>query len=69
MDLIIDKWNIAGYTLLTLDEYSPAKTLEDYSKIEIDGIKYKPEIVYDMPNTIAIKESDKNFIGKKVNFI
>jgi len=69
MDLIVDKWDVDKYSLLTLDEYSPDKTHTNYEKLEIDGIVYQPEIVYDMPNTVAILRIKDNLIGKKVNYI
>jgi len=69
MDLIVDKWDVDKYSLLTLDEYSPDKTHMNYEKLEIDGVVYQPEIVYDMPNTVAILRVKDNLVGKKVKYI
>lgn len=40
----------------------------DFNYIEIDGIRYKPEICYDTHSAIAI-EANGNFVGKEVKFI
>lgn len=69
MDEIVDKWDVGGLSLLTLDKYTPSVTLKDYKKVEIDGIVYQPETVYDLPNTIAIPMVKADLVGKNVKYL
>ena len=54
------------YKVLCVDEKPDVK---QYSKYEIDGIRFDPVVVYDMPLGIAIKDTKDSFIGKEVNFV
>lgn len=53
-----------GYTVLLLDSEIPRTR---FSKLIIDGKEYKPEIVYDMPNSIGVIATG-SFEGKEVKF-
>ena len=62
----VDKQLKAGnYTVLLLNSEVPDIT---FSKLIIDGKEYKPEIVYDMKNSIGVAATGE-FEGKEVKFI
>lgn len=61
---IINKLNIPGRTLLTLDGDVLEKNAK---KVVVDGREFEFDIAYDMKNTIGIKTDD--VIGKTVEFI
>lgn len=52
------------YTLLGFKESIPLIKTE---KVKIDGRVYKTEIVYDLPNHIAVIGIG-NFVGKEIEF-
>ena len=54
-----------NYTILLLDSEIPSTR---FSKLKIAGEEYKPEIVYDMKNSIGVATSG-DFEGKEVKFI
>lgn len=53
------------YTVIQLDNPIP---LKKFDMVEIDGISYIPEIVYDMPQSIGVLGIGE-FVGKTVSFI
>lgn len=55
-----------GLTLIGFDEVIPNNLLSD--TVRIDGADYKTEIVYDLPNHIAIL-GEGDFLGKEVEFV
>ena len=55
-----------GITLLGFDKDMPKELLSD--TIRIEGRDYKTEIVYDLPDHIAIY-GEGEFLGKEVEFI
>ena len=62
----VDKQLKAGnYTVLLLNSEVPHIR---FSKLIIDGKEYKPEIVYDMKNSIGVAATGE-FEGKEVKFI
>jgi hypothetical protein len=54
------------YRVLGLDEPIPDKS---FYKYEIDGKKYEPVPVYDLPGCIAIDDDGKSLMGKEVLFV
>lgn len=62
---IIEQLKTGKYTLLALD--SPPPNHWD-KKVEIEGTEYETEIVYDLPNHIAVIGSGE-FKGKEIIFI
>jgi hypothetical protein len=61
---VVSKLNVAGRTLLTLNE----DVLElNASKVIVDGKEYDYDIAYDLPNTIGVKVSD--VVSDVVEFI
>lgn len=62
--MVIKEFHLHKYAVLVIDKMPECK----YYYFIIDGKKYRPVPVYDLKNTIAV-ESNKNFIGKTVEFI
>ncbi len=62
---IINQLDAGKHTVLFLNAALPQK---NFKKIEIDGREYQPEVVYDMPNALAVSEKE-TFVGKAINFI
>ena len=61
---ILNKLNVAGRTLLTLDDDILSI---DASKVVVDGSEYEFDIAFDMKNTIGIKALDVE--GDTVDFV
>jgi len=62
---IKDQFNISDFTVLIFDEmYIAGKG----KKVIIGDNTYKAEIIFDFPNSIAIKGTG-NFVGKKAIFV
>lgn len=62
----VDKQLKAGnYTVLLLDSEIPHGR---FSKLLIDGKEYKPEIVFDLKNSIGISAVGE-FEGKEIKFM
>ena len=59
------QYNTGKYTLLGVDSPLPPNRTD---KVCIQGKEYQTEIVYDLPNHIAIL-GDGDFVGKEVEFI
>ena len=62
---VIAQFEMGKYTVIQLDNPIP---LKKFDMVEIDGIFYIPEIVYDMPQSIGVLGIGK-FVGKTVSFI
>jgi hypothetical protein len=59
---ILNQLNIGPYSVIQVDGN------DQIGKVAIiDGKKYDTEIVYDLPNSIAIK-GEGDFVGKEVHF-
>lgn len=56
---------VGNYSVLMLDSEIPHTK---FSKLLIDGKEYKPEIVYDLKNSIGVAASG-DFEGKEIQFI
>lgn len=61
---IKDQYKLDKYTILLFDNLVVGNT----KYVQIDGIKYKPEICFDLPNALAI-EAKGDFIGKQLYFV
>lgn len=59
------QYNTGKYTLLGIDSLLPCNRT---GKVRIAGKEYQTEIVYDLPNHIAVL-GDGDFVGKEVEFI
>lgn len=64
MITIVDQARIKNYTVLFLSECIPNMA---FRTLVIDGVEYKPEIVYDLDASIAII-AEGDFIGKVIEF-
>ena len=62
---VTEQFEAGKYTIICLDNPVP---LKKFDRIEIDGISYIPEIVYDLPQSIGVLGIG-NFVGKTVSFI
>lgn len=69
---VIDSWNVAGMTLLTLSESIPKGS---WSKVVIDGESFKPlipmyagDISRVKNNSIGIR-GEHDFTGKTIEFV
>ena len=64
MITIVDQVAVKNYIVLFLSESLPNRA---YNTLLIDGVEYKPEIVYDLDASIAII-AEGDFIGKEIKF-
>lgn len=62
---ILDSFFVTNYTVLVLESPLP---IGWKNRVYIDGTEYETEIVYDIPNAIAIKGKG-DFEGKSVEFV
>lgn len=62
---VFKQLNAGKYSVLLLDSKIPSSR---FSKLVIAGKAYKPVIVYDLPDSIAIA-AEGEFEGKEVEFI
>ena len=61
---IKDQYELDKYTILIFDNLVVGST----KYVQIDGVKYKPEICFDLLNTLAI-EAKGDFKGKQLYFV
>lgn len=67
---VIESWTVSRYTVLTFDRpvfSADTGAPANFTKIMIDGIAYRPEMLYDAPNSIAII-GNVEAAGKDVQF-
>lgn len=62
---IIGRLEAGDYTVLCLDNEVP---LINFKKLKIGTELYEPETIYDMPQSIGIKQKGE-FVGKEIEFI
>lgn len=65
MPKIESQFSAGKYTVLCLDTEIPNT---NFKKLNIDGVEYTPEPVYDLPKSIALL-GEGRFTGKEIAFI
>lgn len=65
MNKILKQLPCDKYAVLILDSAPP--TSWNSNIVVIDGVSYETEIVYDLPNAIAVK-SNETFVGKTLEY-